>query len=163
MGQRTDVKSPAILPPAAVCSEPPWSPAVRNQLSWEGSAWPEVRADGWAHARAAGSPGLRLPWAPVFSAPSVTLFLFPHIPPPSPSPSPPKLNLHNKCGLFFQVPQPWLFKYTLLTAPIRVVHAAMGGGSSKKGEATSRTAVGRGRCLSWSSHAAPQERTLQPP
>lgn len=49
MGQRTDVKSPAILLPLAVCYESLWSPSI-PELIFMGSinVWPEASADGWA-------------------------------------------------------------------------------------------------------------------
>lgn len=124
MGQRTDVKSPAILLPFAVCYESPWSLSVPKRI-FMGSinVWPEACTDGWAHVRAAGRPGLRLLLAPVFSASLVTLLLFPHFYPPSPSPSPPKLDFYNKCVSSFSSCSTGSSNTPLLYMSIHIVNA----------------------------------------
>lgn len=90
MGQRADVKSPAILLPFAICHESPWGPLnLAPVFTGSITAWPDVHADGWAHVRVAGRLGLRLPLVPAFFASWVTLFPSPvfllhHLHPPLP-------------------------------------------------------------------------------
>lgn len=166
-GQRTDVKSPAILLPFAVCYESPWSPSIPAPI-FMGSidVWPEVCADGWIHVRIAGRLGLRLPLALAFLA------SFGHFAPLPPHPSsipfvlPYKLDFHSECDLSFQFLQLWLVKYrraaetpllrTRVCGPCQPLAARVLG----RERAISWTAVGRGEWLSWFFHLAPLERTL---
>lgn len=158
MGQRTDVKSPAILLLLAVCYESPWSPSTLAPIFMGSTTvWPEVRADGPAHMRAAVRLGLGLPSALTSFAPLVTLFallLSPHIQPPS-SLSPAQLDFHNKHGFLFQCLKHWLIKYSSapLVRPCCPCHPWVSGALSQE-RTTSWTAVGRGQwlCLSHGAH-----------
>lgn len=100
--------------------------------------WPEVCADGWAHARIVRRLGLRLPLAVAFFAFWVTLFPSPYC--PAPLFSPPKLDSHNKCGLSFEFPLCWLIRDTseddrkTSAQEACVAHTTQGGRSSKKAE-----------------------------
>lgn len=111
----------------------PWSPSIPAAIFMGSiSVWPEVHGDGWAHVRRAGRLGLGLPLALAFFASLVTLFPFPHSPPPSLSSSPTELDFHKKCGLSFQFLQHWLVKYrregcrNTSAQDVRVVHATHG-------------------------------------
>lgn len=141
MGQRTDVKSPAILLLFAVCYESPWSLSISG-LIFMGSidVWPDVCADGWAHVRIARRLGLRLPLALAFLASLATLFPFPHIPPPSPLSSPPKPDFHNKHGFSLQFLRPGWSNTEVRAAETPLLRTCMwsmppmGSRSSEKGE-----------------------------
>lgn len=170
MGPRTDFKSPAIFLPFAVCYESPRNPAIPAPIFMRVvTMWPEVGADGGAHARAAGRLGLRLLLAPVLIVSLVALFSFPHIPPLSPSCSPLKLDFHNKCSLLFQFWQHWLIHYgsegcTNTCAqdirPCCPCHSRLAGVLTRE-RTISWAAMGRGEWLSWSFHWVPQERSLR--
>ena len=171
-GKRTDVKSPAILLPFAVCYESPWSPSIPAPI-FMGSidVWPEVCADGWIHVRIARRLGLRLPLALAFLASLVTLLPFPHIPPPSPLSFPPSWIFTVNVVSHFSSCSPGssntegLQKHLCLGD---LTHLTCVWGSCQpsaarvlgRERAISWTAVGRGEWLSWSFHLAPLERTL---
>lgn len=140
-GQRTDVKSSAILLPFAVCYESPWSPSIPAPI-FMGSidVWPEVCADGWIHVRIAGRLGLRLPLVLAFLASLVILLPFPHIPPPSPLSFPPSWIFTVNVISHFSSCNPGSSNTEGLQKHFCLGHLcvwsmpAIGGKSSKKGE-----------------------------
>lgn len=172
MGQRTDVKSPVILLPFAICYESPWGPYDLAPIFTGGiTVWPDVHADGWAHVRVAGRLGLRLPLVPVFFASLVTLFPSPvlllyHLHPPLPRCifTINMASYFSSCGTGSSNTEVKAAGTPLLrmSCPCCPWHLWVAG-VLRREWTISWTAVGRGEWLSWSFHLAPRWKPFSHP